>query len=327
MAATVIDFEPTGNKSAFLVQAGGMYWQGSIRDMSFSSSDTTSTKTAIEIVDASDFVVENVSIAGNVVVGNTRYWSGAGSIGIRTRGREDGLFHNVSIAADRPLLISQNPNHPISIDHHRFHDCYFIANGNPVVEIQSGVNLTNVTFDGVQAWVKGTYGLRWLDTVTAWASLNLRLENVRWEQAEDPGGYFLDIEHNHALYNLLLQNCYESVEANGVRLRNVRSTTFQHVIYPNITGGTALDVDATVFPIVLDNSFFQTGTILQTAGLTKVFDIGRSSLSGTLNPFVIYDKPSGASGPMLNLPSSNPGAGSKQLWYDPADSDRVKFAK
>lgn len=27
-----------------------------------------------------------------------------------------------------------------------------------------------------------------------------------------------------------------------------------------------------------------------------------------------------------NLPSTNPGAGSKQLWYDPADSNRVKFA-
>jgi len=29
---------------------------------------------------------------------------------------------------------------------------------------------------------------------------------------------------------------------------------------------------------------------------------------------------------LSNLPSSNPGAGTKQLWYDPADSNRVKFA-
>jgi hypothetical protein len=27
-----------------------------------------------------------------------------------------------------------------------------------------------------------------------------------------------------------------------------------------------------------------------------------------------------------SLPSANPGAGSKQLWYDPADGNRVKFA-
>jgi hypothetical protein len=27
-----------------------------------------------------------------------------------------------------------------------------------------------------------------------------------------------------------------------------------------------------------------------------------------------------------NLPSTNPGAGSKQLWYDPADGNRVKYA-
>jgi hypothetical protein len=36
----------------------------------------------------------------------------------------------------------------------------------------------------------------------------------------------------------------------------------------------------------------------------------------------------GASGEIMiqNLPAGNPGAGSKQLWYDPADGNRVKFA-
>jgi hypothetical protein len=29
---------------------------------------------------------------------------------------------------------------------------------------------------------------------------------------------------------------------------------------------------------------------------------------------------------LLSLPSANPGAGSKQLWYDPADGNRVKYA-
>lgn len=29
---------------------------------------------------------------------------------------------------------------------------------------------------------------------------------------------------------------------------------------------------------------------------------------------------------LFNMPSSNPGAGSKKLWYDPADGNRVKFA-
>jgi hypothetical protein len=27
-----------------------------------------------------------------------------------------------------------------------------------------------------------------------------------------------------------------------------------------------------------------------------------------------------------NLPSSNPGAGSKNFWYDPADGNRIKYA-
>lgn len=29
---------------------------------------------------------------------------------------------------------------------------------------------------------------------------------------------------------------------------------------------------------------------------------------------------------LVQLPSANPGAGTKQLWYDPADSNRIKFA-
>jgi hypothetical protein len=29
---------------------------------------------------------------------------------------------------------------------------------------------------------------------------------------------------------------------------------------------------------------------------------------------------------VFTLPASNPGAGTKQLWYDPADGNRVKFA-
>jgi len=29
---------------------------------------------------------------------------------------------------------------------------------------------------------------------------------------------------------------------------------------------------------------------------------------------------------MSALPNSNPGAGSKRFWYDPSDSNRVKFA-
>jgi hypothetical protein len=29
---------------------------------------------------------------------------------------------------------------------------------------------------------------------------------------------------------------------------------------------------------------------------------------------------------LQNLRSTNPGAGSQQLWYDPADGNRVKYA-
>jgi|SRR5215471_7752798 len=60
------------------------------------------------------------------------------------------------------------------------------------------------------------------------------------------------------------------------------------------------------------NFYFSTapsGTAAGTATITEQFRIGPSGLIK-----------------ILNLPSVNPGAGTKQLWYDPADSNRIKYA-
>ena len=51
------------------------------------------------------------------------------------------------------------------------------------------------------------------------------------------------------------------------------------------------------------------------------FGIGGSS--ATFSPFLVLTPTSFTT---QNLPSANPGAGTKQLWYDPADGNRVKYA-
>jgi hypothetical protein len=65
-----------------------------------------------------------------------------------------------------------------------------------------------------------------------------------------------------------------------------------------------------------------------------LFSSGTGSGIGAGN-FTIYDNGAGAArfqiGPagqiaLYALPAANPGAGTKQLWYDPADGNRVKFA-
>ena len=285
MHVTYLKFAPTatGGKALLKVQAlpAAEYFQGSIRDLGFGSDDRRISKTGIEIIDASGFVVENVA---------SYPWTGANSIGIRTRGREFGLFRDLYISADRPLVISDNPNHSIDIDHHSFFDCYLTASGSPVVEIESGVNLTHVTFGGAQAWVKGTDGLRWLDRATSTVGIDLRIQNVRWEQAESTTGYFVDIEHNYNLYQLSIEHVYGGLNARGFKLRKVRHATLRTAYYDGT--GEALNVDSSVYPLLLENSWFQAGSTVIAAGLTKVLDSGRNALLGPLSALVLYDVPS-----------------------------------
>jgi hypothetical protein len=53
----------------------------------------------------------------------------------------------------------------------------------------------------------------------------------------------------------------------------------------------------------------------------NVFSIGAAGTTTFSYPVVLQ-----AAVAISNLPAANPGAGTKQLWYDPADGNRVKFA-
>ena len=63
----------------------------------------------------------------------------------------------------------------------------------------------------------------------------------------------------------------------------------------------------------------QSGVGSRYDGYSHRFDVGSSRTEG----FTVTDL---GRVKMPLLPSSNPGAGSKQLWYDPADGNRVKYA-
>jgi hypothetical protein len=162
--------------------------------------------------------------------------------------------------ADLPIRISPNPNNEISIDHFHFSDCYFSANANPIVLIDSGINLTQVIFDGYQAWVSGTHGLYWADTETTQVSNGLTLCNIRWEQGTDPAAYSVYIRHGCGLQGLRLRQTYGGFDRNGIFLRNV-SEVLLDSIYHAGPANIALDVDHTVSRIKCLNAFWQAGAI------------------------------------------------------------------
>lgn len=296
--ATELRFAPSGTATCLTVSAGAsINFQGSIRNLAFYSTNAANTKTAIDLKDVSEWILENIVVGGS---GGGQYWSGLSSIGLRCRGREAVSCRNVTLFADIPLQISANPNHSISIDHFNFHNLYLSANGNACVTIDSGVNLTQTSFTGYQAWVGGTGGLLWVDTTSAQVSNGLQIWNLRTEQCTSATGYSIRIEHNTNLQNFMLVGGSLDPTCRGIKLRKANWISLNSVSYGGT--GVALDVDTTTRPLKLDNCFTQSGSTLSVGGLTKIFDSGQSSIGGTTSPFVYYDNLTGSTNTSVASP-------------------------
>lgn len=294
--ATKFYFVPSANDTLLEFTAGAnVLFQGSLRNLLLYSDSSAHTKIAIDLVDTSGYLLENIVIGGELVVpGKGSFWGGTNSIGLRVRGREFGMVRNLYCYADRPLLIAANPNGSISIDHFHFCDCYLTANANPNVEIDTGVNLTQVTFDGAQAWVSGTTGLRWVDTTTAAVSNGLSLRNVRVENGTSTAAYCIDIQHNTQLQNLSVGNCYFEGGRNGIRLRKCVDAVIFESYYVGAAGRTSLDVASPVDRFELRDMFWQAGSTASILGLTRLWST--SHPSATLPPSNAVYSASGPSG-------------------------------
>ena len=292
--ATQILFAPTANSTCIKITNGAsIVDQGSVRDLSIYSNDSTYTKIGIDLVDSNSYEISGVSISGSVVVASTSYWSGASSIGLQVRGRQACGVRDIDITADRPLVIATNPNNAISIDHFNFHNLYLTANANPCVQILDGVNLSSVSFTGYQAWVLGTHGLYWLDTTTSFASFGLLLQNVRWEQGTSSASYLVSITHNSIMQGLRIENCFGGADRNGYYLRKVEDVYFGTVYYTSASL-KALDVDATVSRITIAGCFWQAGSTVSLVGQRLVRGSPLNPNTAPLPPDAYYDSSSNA---------------------------------
>jgi hypothetical protein len=254
--ASKINFVPTANDDCFLFDKGSaVSYQNVIRDLAFYSDDTTYDKRAITIVDVSSCLIENVQTI-------FPHWSGGSSYStfLWVQGRDTTAVRGLNVSADVPIRISPIPAphtaSGIGIDQFHFSDCYLLCSKatKAVVQIDSGVNLTHVTFDGYQAWIGGNYGVYWVDTNTIGTSLAFTIKNVRWEQEGGTTGYFIYIDHNYRLQQLLLENLYGASATNGIRLRKVDKVSLKQIFY--VGSQVALDVTAECDFINFENVFF-----------------------------------------------------------------------
>lgn len=305
--ATQLLFVPTADGTCLKLAKGvSVLFQGSVTGISFYSNDSTYTKTALEIVDTSGYNIEDIVVGGSVTVGGSNFWSGgAGSRGIWVRGREAANISRIYAYADKPIQISTNPNYgPISIDHFYFSNCYLAGNGFPCVTIDSGVNLTNVTFDGYQAWVLGTHGIYWDDTTSSSVSQTLSLCNIRTEQGTSSTSYSVYISHNTSLQSLKIENCQFDLARNGIYLRRVIRVSIYNVIDASTSPThTNLNADSTVQEIDIRNCYWNTGAIASLTGQNAVFSY-QGSISAALPSTALYTS---VANPMTDTRAANAG--------------------
>lgn len=243
--------------------------QCSLSDFCIYSNDSTHTKTAIDITDQSGCDYERIVIGGGVVVGGAGFWSGgSGSIGIRTRGRDTSTFRDITAFCDKPLVISINPHSSISIDHHNFHNCFLGGNGNPIVTIESGVTLTQVSFTGYQAWVLGTGGLYWVDATSPGSSNGLTIENLRYEGSTDATKYVAQINVTSPLQMFVIRGG-QAGACRGFHLRNITQACFEDFYYTD-NAKEAFNADNTCAQIYCKSCTWQNGSTATLSNLMVV---------------------------------------------------------
>jgi hypothetical protein len=273
--ATTILFLPAADATCFKFSKGAsVLYQASLRRLTIYSTDSTRAKTALNTSDCSNFLCDEVAVYGTRVINagrGTTGWGGGtgGSVAIQTNGREQNVFTRLSLTADRPIQISDNPNHNIDIDHYAFRDLILLGGDTyPIVQIASGVNLTNVEFGGFQAWVGGTTGLKWIDTATTEISAGLRLDNIRGESGNDVANSWLfDIQHNYGLQDLTINNVRVEQGRNGIRLRKCVNVAIDTANIPT-TALVVLDAVAAAASYVIDwrNLYCQNGATASLSG-------------------------------------------------------------
>ena len=281
---TVILFKPIADQICFLFdsQAANAIVLCGLKNLVFESNNTAWIKTAVKLVDVEGFV-------WNEVCSKYPHWQGVGSIFLHICGRQTSSFNNTTFGADRPILVSKMPApHPAIhfFDHMNFNNMYIsastvLAGGlgtHPLIEVEDGVLITNVSFNGYQAWVGGSGGFRYVDTTTASVGVELNFNNVRHEQPANPASYIFHISSTaQEIQHPSFRNCHVG-SSNGYYLRKVFNVLFENCIYaPALL--TSIDIDSSVSMEII-NCFWQTTSIANLGNMKLVKGVPGQTTAG-----------------------------------------------
>jgi hypothetical protein len=271
--ASRISFEPATGGAVFQFNNGAVpiNYNG-IQDISFSSPDTTTQKTMVMAYDLNNFFVERISNTAGTS------WTGATSIGVHFKGRQELRMRNCEISADQPVKIDLNPNHTINFDHSSIESSDLLVTlgqHNPSILIVDDSMISNAAFEKIAA-VQGNGAIFFNNTTQATASQTIVIDNIRSEQSDTSGGhtteYCIDIRSSAGqIQGLGISNVQCDGALHGIRLTNAKWPLLRGITY----GGTAtscgggvctfLDFSASVQGATLIDSFKQSGSIITDA--------------------------------------------------------------
>lgn len=296
--STVLWHKPTTNGTCLKVeQSGAQALDIAIRDLSVYSDDVTYVKTAINVIDFSSGLLENIWISGEGP-NSTYHDTTNSSVGIQTNGRDNSVVNFLNCFADKPIRINANPNASADSnedqDHWTWSNLLLQANQNPHVVVETGHGASHLKFTDNQAWIFGTGGFVMNDTRTGVGlipSRNIHLENIRTEQASATAGYAVDVAFSllagENCFTFKVSNSLFSNDMNGIKFRGVQNFTIEDTIFAQGAGKTSLNAvcSNTTNMISIVGSLFNSGATVTTTGYatSNVDAYNMSSFSGPAN--------------------------------------------
>lgn len=294
--STVLSFVPTINNDIAIDVSNGANIVNWTRLAGFTlySPDTTFTKTGVQATDVDFFEMDDICINGNV----SGAWGATGGnantcIAIRTRGRDFITIRDtVQVSAEKPMVISQNPNNFISFDHSEVH-AYLGSSatvaGGACILIDDNVYLSNCTFTGALILGKG-HGVFFNDTTgTAVVAQNVKFTDMRCEGADVTAGV-----NNYSIsfaprgcHGLVIENVGLAINAKGIFLRKCTFASIENVIYPS-TSLEGLNADSTVNSLNLESTFWNVGSTANVVGMNLIWKGPNSPAGGPLPGSALY---------------------------------------
>ena len=268
--SATIKLAPTAAATVITASAGAAILYGfSIDGISFTSADTTFTKTAVSLIDTSGARV-------HIAVGPIGAWHDAGltSIGVHIFGRDLGhVSSSGGIAADRPVLISRNPNSFLDLDLWVLggdDHLLTLANGHPNIELED-IYASNNSFRNLSMNM-GTEGLVATGTLNANVSTDNSVDTARCEQMSSATGYCISWALSSSR-NLSLRTITAGTPGRGIRVRS-NGVTIENSSY-SFTG-IGLDI-AGCDAVLLNRNFFQGDSTAVTTGMRQIMTIGQQA--------------------------------------------------